>query len=67
MIDSDMELSRACTLVNFLQIDKHFVAYTPSLTLHIAWEAERSRLPPGGRVGRPAGRYLHVVLDLLQK
>ena len=58
MKDSGMGLSRACSLDNSLQDDMHFEASAPLLLPHIAWEADRSRLPPGGSGGRAAATAL---------
>ena len=62
--DSDMGFSRACSLDNSLQDDMHFKASAPLLSPHIAWEAERSRLPSGGGGGRPGamGSEVHCCL-----
>ena len=54
MKDSDMKFSPACSLDNFLHVGMHFVASVPLSSLLIAWEAEKSCLPPAVGVGRSA-------------
>ena len=62
-----MGLEPACFLDNSLQDDVHFKESAQLLSPYIAWEAETSRLPPGGGEGRSAATALesslfHVIL-----
>ena len=52
--DSDMGFSPACSLDNSLLDNMYFEASAPLLSPHSAWEAPRSRPPPGSVGGRPA-------------
>ena len=65
MKDSDMGLSPAYSMDNSLQDDMYFEASAPLLSPHIAWEADRSRMPPGGGGGREAATALESSLLLV--
>ena len=65
MKDSDMRLSPPYSIHNSLQDDMHFEASAPLLSPHIAWEADRLHLPPGGIGGRAAATALGSSLLLV--
>ena len=48
---SDMELSPACSMNNYLHDGIHCEAHAPLLLLRITWDAKSPRLPPGAGVG----------------
>ena len=54
MNPSDMGLAPTYSLDNSLQDDMHVVASSTLSSPHIAWEADRSRLPHSGSGGRVA-------------
>ena len=63
--DSDMGLSPACFLDNSLQYDMYLEASAPLFSPHIAWEADRSRLPPDSIGGRAPATALGSTLLLV--
>ena len=65
MTGSGMGFSPACFPDNSLQDDMYFEASAPLLSPHIAWEADRSHLPPGGIGGRAAATALGSSLLLV--
>ena len=65
MQDSDMGFSPVCFPDNSLQDDKYFEAFAPLLSQHVAWDADRSHLPPGGIGGRAAATALGSSLLLV--
>ena len=65
MKDSDMGFSPACFPDNSLQDDMNVEAFAPLLSPHIASEADRSHLPPGGIGGRAAATALGSSLLLV--
>ena len=58
MKDSDMGLLPAYSKENYLQDVMYFEASAPLLLPHVAWEADRSHLPPCGSGGRAAATAL---------
>ena len=58
MKGSDTGLSPSCFPDTSLPNGMYFEASAPLLSPHIAWESDRSRLPPGGIGGRAAATAL---------